>query len=333
MLDDSADAAARLRQWFARMAVAAAALTFVVIVASALMRHVQAGLACADWPACYARFEVAGTDAPASGAVRIARVAHRLAATGVLALVIGMLLVAWTQKPAWKREGRLALVALAVAGALAALGIATPGARVPAITLGNLLGGYLMLALFAATVAATRPVPAGASDEASPRERGRALAAVLLALVFVQAASGGLIGAQYALNACAALQCPGAAAGPISSAGAFDPLRTLALEGGRVVPPADARSLHVVHRALGVVVALAALALAWRLRGADRATARRLALLAIAAPALGVAAILAVPALALTVLHNAATATLVAALAGLAPRSGPDRGHGRPGGA
>lgn len=60
---------ARLVGLYARIALAAAALTFVVIVTSAYIRHTDAS-------------------------VHLARVAHRLAATGVLAGIIGMLLVA-----------------------------------------------------------------------------------------------------------------------------------------------------------------------------------------------------------------------------------------------
>ena len=127
----AADPAARAHLLLARMALAAAVLTFVVIVASAFMRHAQAGLSCDDWPACYARVVAADADTTPSAGVRLARIAHRIAATGVLALVIGMLLVAWTQTPAWKREGALALCALVIAVALAVLGIATPGARLP----------------------------------------------------------------------------------------------------------------------------------------------------------------------------------------------------------
>lgn len=330
MNDEARDETARLRLWFARMAIAAAALTFVVIVASALMRHTQAGLACADWPACYGRIEALDPDArPASG-VRVARLAHRLAATSVLALVLGMLLVAWTQKPAWKCEGRLALVALAVAGALAALGVATPGAKIPAITLGNLLGGYLMLALFAATFAATRLDRDGASGAAAPPRFERPFAVALLALVFAQTAAGGMIGAQYALAACPALQCPATLAGSLSAPGAFEPFRTLVIDGGRVTPAADARALHIVHRALGMVVVVSVLSLAWKLRRADRARAWLLLSLALAAPALGVATVLAVPSLWLTVLHNAATAALVAALAGIVVQSRRHRSHDRP---
>jgi len=320
MTIDPHEAGARLRLLFARMALAAAALTFVVIVASAFMRHTQAGLACADWPACYGRMEASGADALPSTEVRIARIAHRLAATGVLALVIGLLLVAWTQKPAWKREGSLALAALIVAAALAVLGLATPGSKIPAVTLGNLLGGYLMLALLAATTVSGR-----SRDDAmvptTSQANLRALAGAVLVLLLLQAASGGMIGAQYALTACPSVAaCPVFGFGDLLAAGGLDPFRALSIVNGRVVPPGGAAGLHVIHRALGLAVAAVAFALAYRMRRIDRRAASLLAALAAVAPLLGAAAIAGMPSLPTTVLHNAAAAALVAVLAYLAAR-------------
>ena len=43
---------------YAIAALVAVALTFVVVVASAFLRHSQAGLGCTDWPACYARVAI-----------------------------------------------------------------------------------------------------------------------------------------------------------------------------------------------------------------------------------------------------------------------------------
>jgi cytochrome c oxidase assembly protein subunit 15 len=315
---ETPEAIARLRILLARMALAAAALTFVVIIASAFMRHTQAGLACADWPACYGRMEASAGDIAPSIEVRVVRIAHRLAATSVLAFVIGLLLVAWTQKPAWKREGSLALAALIVAAALAVLGLATPGARLPAVTLGNLLGGYLMLALLAATAAATRRHDATASTIASDGT-ARSIACTVLALVFVQAAAGGMIGAQYALTACPALDgCPAFSFGELLEAGAFDPFRELSIVDGRVVPPRGAAGLHTIHRALGIAVAAAVLALAYRMRRLDRHAALLLVALAVGTPLVGAAAVAGMPSLPMTVLHNAAAASLVAALAYMA---------------
>ena len=323
MSEATPETTARLRALFARLALAAATLTFVVIVASAFMRHTQAGLACADWPACYGRIEVSGGEASPTTVVRVARIAHRLAATGVLALVIGLLLVAWTQKPAWKRAGGLALAALIVAAALAVLGLATPGSKVPAVTLGNLLGGYLMLALLAATAAAAAGAGVAARPGTSRAQPLRWTALAILLLVFVHTASGGLIGAQYALTACPTLAgCPDSSFGTLTGAGALDPFRELSVVDGRVVPPSGAAGLHTLHRALGIAVAIALLALAYRLRRTDRRAALLLLMLGAGALMLGAAMIAGMPSLPMTVLHNAVAASLVAVLAYRAARFG-----------
>lgn len=315
------DADAGLRTAFTRMALAAAALTFVVIVASAFMRHTQAGLACDDWPACYGRIEASvGVVAPSPG-VRVARIAHRIAATSVLVLIIGLLLVAWTQRPAWKREGSLAVGALVVAAALAVLGVVTPGATLPMVTLGNLLGGYLMLALLCATCAAAAGSGRPAAARSSPAAPLPWIALAVLVLVFAHAALGNLIGAQYALTACRTLgKCPGFPFDDLGLTDAWNPLRPLTIVGGRVVPAEGAARLYVAHRALGIVVAIVVLALAHGLRRYDRRLARVLVAFALVAPLLGMAAIAAMPSLPLTVLHNAAAASLVATLAFVAAR-------------
>jgi heme a synthase len=307
---------ARRRRYFVVLPVAGLILTAIVILASAYLRHTQAGLGCADWPACYGRVGVEVPDAVPATGVHLARIAHRLAATSVLALVVGQLLIAWTQRPAWTRDGVLAVAALVVAVALAALGIATPRARLPAVTLGNLLGGYLLLAILAAgvTVAidALRSPPA-AAGRAAPL---RWLAAAGLALVFAQAALGGMIGAQFALTACPTLgSCVGFAPAELGSTAALDAFRPLVVVGGRVVPPEGSAVPIIIHRTLGPVVTVAMLALAYALRRMRRFGAVVLSTLALAAPLLGAAAILVLPSLPLTVAHNAVTAALIGVLA------------------
>ena len=152
-----------------------------------------------------------------------------------------------------------------------------------------------------------------------------------LALLFAQAWLGGTIGAQYALTACptvgACLSSPPDAA---SAAGAFDPMRALTIAKGRVVPPADSVHVHLAHRALAIVVLVAALVAAYALRRRDRDVSRLIVRLVFAAFLLGVASILAMPSLPLAVLHNATAALLIATLAvaaagqtGVRPGSGP----------
>ncbi len=321
MSGEATEAAARLRRMFAQLALAAAALTFVVIVASAILRQTQVGLSCADWPACYGQVDASAADTPPSTGVRLVRIAHRIAATGVLALIVGMLLVAWTQEPAWKRQGTLALAALVIAAALAVLGVATPGARLPAVTLGNLLGGYLLLAVLTATATATTRTDVAPAPWHAPNAPLRWIALAVLALAFAQASLGALIGAQYALTACPTLgKCPGFAFDEFVMTDALDPFRPLSIAAGRVIPPPSAAGVYVMHRALGIVVAVITLVLAYRWREVDRRRARMLAAFAVAVPLLGVAAIAAVPSLPLTILHNAAAALLVAGLAAAVAR-------------
>ena len=306
----------RVRQLLAWLPLAAAALTLVVIVASATMRHAQAGLSCADWPSCYARVaEVRiGGETEASVGVRIARLAHRIAATGVSIAILGLLLVAWTQRPTQRRLGGWALAALIVVVALAILGTRTAGARLPAIALANLLGGYLLLAALAAAHAAAIP------GAAIPRGT-RWLAAAGLALALAQAAAGGLISAQFAGLACPGFPGCGDSGPPaLASGDAWNPLRVPVVTDAHVVAPAGAAGLHLVHRTAGLLLLGVVLAIAATLSRTRPGLARALVAVAAAGAGLGVVAAASQPTLPTVVLHNACAALLVALLARAAVR-------------
>lgn len=138
------DGAAQHRLLLGRALVATTALIYVVIVSGAFLRLLEDGLGCPDWPACYAAPPPAAADSPV--VARTMRVVHRVAAAGVGFGVILIALLVF-RAPGHVRRKRLTagLVALTVVF-LAALGRATAGAVPPAVTLGNLLGGLLMLA-------------------------------------------------------------------------------------------------------------------------------------------------------------------------------------------
>lgn len=313
----TADArSAQTRQRFARLGLAALVLTFIVVVASAFMRHTQAGLGCPDWPACYARIADTVDVSTTTIGVHVARLLHRLAASAALFAIVAML---WLARgvPGFGRERALAGAALTVALALAALGILTPGATLPAVPLGNLGGGFLMLALLAALTGLATGDPRETRTGASPS--ARALIVALLAAVFVQALLGGLIGTQFALTACPALDAC-AATGPTFAADALNPFRPPAIFAGHALAPVGAAGLHWLHRALGAAIAVGTLALALALRRSEPRWAHLLACLALAAPLLGATAIVQMPALAVTVLHNAVAGALAATLAFLCAR-------------
>lgn len=80
-------------------------------------------------------------------AVLLARGAHRIAASSVLLVVIGLLALSLGPRPYLQREGRHALVLLMLTVFLAVLGRWSAGNPAPVVTLGNLLGGFLLFSL------------------------------------------------------------------------------------------------------------------------------------------------------------------------------------------
>lgn len=281
-----------------RLAWACAALMLATISLSAFMRLSQAGLGCADWPACYAQ-----QYANAAGhGVAAARLAHRFVASATLVLVIVMVMTTLATRPVLKRLGALAAALLGLALALALLGIVTPGARLPAVAMGNLLGGFVMLALCARLAASAAPQgPAAALG---------AWAVAGLALLGAQLAGGALVSASHAALACSDLSdCTRAAAAAGWDWQALNPWRE---------PTAGARGSALalwLHR-IGAAVVLPVLALlglaAWR-RGRRRGGAALL-LLAALQGALGLLIVATGLPLAAVLLHNLVAALLLATL-------------------
>ena len=287
-----------------RLALVCTLLMLATIGLSAYMRLSQAGIGCADWPACYgARL---GEPPSADRGVVMARLAHRVVAAAALLLVMVMVMLSVAQRPRLVREGWLSLALLLLALALAGLGIVTPGARVPAVAMGNLLGGFAMLAL-CWRLASPAPAPG----------LGRwALAGLLL--VAVQVALGALVSASYSALSCSGLvDCSQAAQVTGWDWRVLNPWR---------VPGADTPlPLHRAgapapwaHRvlALGVLATLAGVALlAWR-RG-RRAEGLALIVLVLLQAVLGPLQVAAGFPLLLVLAHNLTAAALLAVLARL----------------
>jgi cytochrome c oxidase assembly protein subunit 15 len=301
-----------------RVLVAGALLLMLAITtSSATIRLSLAGLGCTDWPAC---FEAARAAGGAAVDVDVARGVHRIAASLAGVWVLAMAVLMWSDTKA--RGVRAALVGLvALAAGLAVLGVATPSPW-PAVTLGNLLGGFAMVGLAAwlgGALAAgrTRAAPFAIGDGRGARQ----LLGVALAAVFVQAALGALLGAHGGASACASLPgCGEAAATAPLDWRALRPFETPPAERGAPGVRAALEALHLAHRAAAVAVlaAVAAFAIAAVRAGASPAV-RRGALaaivLVIALPALGAAMVAGGYPLRVALAHNLASACLVAVLA------------------
>jgi len=294
-----------------RLALLCAALVLAVTSLSAFLRLSKAGLGCDDWPECYGqelRRLQQGIAAPAEQqtATAAARLAHRITASAALLLVITMVLVCFGSRPLLMREGLLAIALLGLALFLAVLGLWSSAARLPAVAMGNLLGGFLMLALCVRL----------AMPHASPPTAGlRPWIVAALLLSMLQAAGGGLVSASHAGLSCSGWSdCAPLEALRASGWASLNPWREPVLNATPPFNPAGALA-NSLHRHAALLLALLLLPLAWWawLRG-RRAAGVLLFVLLAAQLAVGLSmSALALP-LGLALLHNLFAAALLATL-------------------
>ena len=121
----------------------------VVVLASAWLRLGPPGPHCDTWPTCRALDISGSTLTMPPDVARFAgpRTIHRVAASGALVLVLGLVALSIGGRSRRRHERRSALVLLGLALGLAVLGVAAGASRSPAVVLGNLLGGFTMFTL------------------------------------------------------------------------------------------------------------------------------------------------------------------------------------------
>lgn len=286
----------------ARLALGLTALMIAIVGFSAWLRLAAAGLGCADWPACYGPPD--GTRTAPAWAMPV----HR--ATAML-FSVGMLWLLWR---AWRGRREMptmlcnAVIAFALMLALTVLGLYTPMPRLPLVTLANVGGGMLLLALLGWIY--FRVTDGGTAIDV----RLRPWACGALAVVGVQIALGAWVSANYAAAACTGLADCGMDFA--AAAGAFDPLRRLAESGTALTAGTPAQLIQGIHR-LGAGVTflyIGVLALAAVRHGALRRAGLAVLALVLLQPVLGIAAVLSGLPLWLVTAHNAGAMGLLLAL-------------------
>lgn len=298
----------RLRT-FNLAALACLVLLLAVTCLSAYLRHSAAGIGCAPWPACYGQGEpaaVPGAMAVAGQALTVARMAHRVTATLALLLIIAMVVLSLGAKPRLQPQGPLSLALLLLALALSLLGVFTPGSRLPAVAMGNLLGGFVMFALAARLVAST---PA----------RGLGWPAwVAMLLLLAHIAGGALVSASHAGLACSDIrECLVQARAAGWEWQQLNPWREPGFAVG--TPHAEGALAQALHRLGSLIVAPALAALAWLAVVRGRRTEGLLLMALVASQvALGLVVGSAGLPLAPVLLHNLATAAMLALVLRLA---------------
>jgi heme a synthase len=304
-------------------------LVFVVIVLSAYIRLGDAGLGCADWPACFGQIGVHDNRSLAEGGPLLppsaARTFHRVAATLFGFFVLGITYLAFRQ-----RGGPGVLLPLIVLGLtvfLSVLGVVTPSPLIPLVTTGNVLGGMAMLALL--WWIGLRIQPQAAPDHAASA-RLQPWARLALVVVAAQIALGAWTSGSFAGPSCTQLSgCAGADVSVQNLARGFEPTRRLERDvQGKVITDASTPVVHMVHRcgALLTMLYLGWLGMRARASGERLRTAGTILLAMLALQlALGVASVASGLPLLLVTAHNAGSALLLLAVVNLNHRVTPNQ--------
>lgn len=299
-----------------RVALLCALLVITIVAISAFIRLTGAGLGCSPWPQCYGQAlrdqqhgMARAPDAQVSTAITVARFAHRLLAVLLLPLVLILVLGGFTLQPKRWNERWIALLALTLVLFLAVLGRWTAGARVPAVTLGNLLGGFLLFALCWRMAVIGRDQP----DRPLLSRQARVWRGVGVAVLLSQIALGGLVSSSFAGLSCPNLtDCIMPTPAPWE---ALNPLREPHFDPGVLPVNAHGALVHLLHRwaaaATALAVSAAAIAL---LRSGRRRVGFALLLLVGIQLAGGLLLVHNGLPLALAVAHNGVAALLLANL-------------------
>ena len=302
-----------------KLATTCLLLVIALVSISAYLRLDHSGIGCADWPDCYGNIGVSEETAPtvddayerlvddATKPVSWATPAHRLIATVLGLLVIALTLWSFLQR----RDRILSVTVLSLTVFLAWLGIYSGGLHSPAVVMGNLGGGFLMLALLGWMVFQhDKP-----RSNAAPTVRRWTIAALLL--LCIQIGLGGLTSANFAASACQTVpDCHGSWLPGSDLWTAFDLSREHGVSpDGQVIGGAERADIHKLHRLVATFALLATLVTGTlALRTGLGTTGALVIAVVVGEFAIGVAAIIADLPITIAVAHNWLAAILLLTL-------------------
>ncbi len=235
-------------------------LTLITIVLSAYIRLSVNGLGCDDWPNCYGKINLSiqhqgidvltntGKDMPHSGA----RTLHRLVASALGAFVVIIAIMALRRRNIPENTGlSIPMLILTITIFLSWLGYATPTPLVPAVTLGNLLGGMTMLGLLWWLSQRTTPQTSTQQIQSDALKPAIVIGLILLCS---QIGLGAWSSAFFAGPACPELtSCPGAE----WSTAAINIFTPLAVDSqGKIINAGTGEIIHRIHRLGAIITAI-----------------------------------------------------------------------------
>lgn len=302
-------------------------LLFVMVLVSlsAYLRLAHSGIGCADWPDCYGRIgdppavsQVISSEnayqrivAEASQPLAWATPLHRLVASVLGLLVAFLVLLAFKQK----KDRFISLLLLLVTVFLALLGVKSGGLHSPAVVMGNLSGGFLMLGLLGWMFFKG----GGVNGTVVPVRLPIKLVAVAGLFLVMQILLGGLTSANFAATACQSLpDCHGSWLPGADVFKAMDLSRDHQVTSmGQAIGGQERTDIHILHRLGAVITAMLVFAvglIAWREGGRLRSVGTIVLLLLVTEFSIGVAAIASDLPIELAVAHNWVAGLLLLAM-------------------
>ena len=291
----------------------------VLVCVSAYLRLSHSGIGCADWPACYGRIgepeavnEIISSEnayqrilAEASQPLAWATPLHRFVASTLGLLIVALVMLALKRK----QDRVISFTLLGITVFLALLGLKSGGLHSPAVVMGNLCGGFVMLGLLGWML--FRGESDKAEDENSRRKTklpgGLVTAAVLL--LILQIFIGGLTSANFAATSCQTLpDCHGSWFPGADVWNAMDLSQSHEVTPeGQVIGGQERIDIHMAHRLLALVTTLVFIVvglMAWKSNGRMRMAGTTVLLLVLIEFSIGIAAIASNLPIGLAVAHN-----------------------------
>jgi cytochrome c oxidase assembly protein subunit 15 len=291
----------------------------VLVCVSAYLRLSHSGIGCADWPACYGRIgepeavnEIISSEnayqrilAEASQPLAWATPLHRFVASTLGLLIVALVMLALKRK----KDRMISFALLGITVYLALLGLKSGGLHSPAVVMGNLGGGFLMLGLLGWML--FRQKNDIASDDNSTHNRklpGGLVTAAVLVLI-LQILMGGLTSANFAATSCQTLpDCHGSWLPGKDVWKAMDLSQEHQVTSvGQVIGGQERIDIHKTHRLLALATTVLLLIvglMAWKLNGRMRVAGTIVLLLVLVEFSIGIAAIASDLPIGLAVAHN-----------------------------
>lgn len=242
---------------------ASVALTFMTVVLSAYIRLSVNGLGCDGWPECYGQIgspeQYTAFDSISDANIvkphGLARAAHRLVASTLGFFVLLILIQAFRRRAPEHAGILVPSLAFAVTVFLAILGYLTPSPWLPVVTLSNLMGGMVLLALtwWLAQGCVDKKTAASASNSTSTT-----WVTLGLVLFVVQVSLGAWNSANFAGPACTTLIGCDEQALPLNRINeSFSLFRELSLdEDGKVLMVESSYLINTAHRVFALLTML-----------------------------------------------------------------------------